>query len=367
VDGPSRAAVLLIGSACGGGSFAESGDAGVMEGRKVQVFTLANRNGLKARLTNYGAVLMELQVPDRKGRLADVVLGFDGPQGYAAGNPYFGCIAGRCANRIARGRFTLDGRDHQLSINNGPHHLHGGTSGFDKKLWEGEAGEGPDGPCVRFSLTSPDGDEGYPGTLHVRVVYVLTQGNELRIEMEAETDRPTLCNLVHHSYWNLAGHASGDVLSHELELACRRTTEVDDALIPTGRVVDVRGGPLDFTSPKPVGRDHVKAGLPLPGYDHNFVVDGADGTLRRVARLKEPRSGRVLELYSGEPGLQLYTGNFLDGSVKGKGGTWYARHAGLCLETQKFPDAIRHPEWAQPVLRPGRVYRHVMVHRFLTE
>lgn len=342
-------------------------DSGIMEGKTVRVYTLTNRNGLVAKLTNYGAILMELHVPDRNGRSADVVLGFDRPDIYAAGNPYFGATAGRCANRIARARFTLDGKEHQLTANDGVHHLHGGKRGFDKQLWEGRAGESSEGSFVEFSRTSPDGEEGYPGELKVVVTYLLTDKDELHVEMCAGSDRPTLCNLAHHTYWNLGGHGSGDVLNHELQLDCSRYTPADETLIPTGVLAPVAGTPLDFTRPKKVGRDYVKAGLPTAGYDHNFVVDSADGSVRRIARLRDPDSGRVMELYSGEPGVQLYTGNFLDGSMKGKHGVFYPRHAGLCLETQKFPDAIHHPEWPQPVLRPGRPYRHLMIHRFLRE
>jgi aldose 1-epimerase len=364
---PAAAAwALALLSGCVAGSVVVS-PGGVMEGNEVKVFTLTNRHGLIARLTEYGALLMELHVPDLYGRLDDVVLGFDTPERYAKGNPFFGCTAGRVANRIAGSRFTLDGKEHVLPANDGPHQLHGGPQGFDKKLWKGEGGTGPDGPFVRFSRLSPDGEEGYPGNLDVSVTYRLTNDDELRIEMTATTDRPTLVNLAHHTYWNLGGHDSGDVLAHELALAASRYTPADAALIPTGVIAPVAGTPFDFTRPKRVGKDIVRTGLSGPGYDHNFAVDAADGALRRVALLRDPRSGRTMELLSGEPGVQLYTGNFLDGTLKGKKGALYPRHAGLCLETQKFPDAVHHPAWVQPVLRPGEIYRHVMVHRFRTE
>jgi aldose 1-epimerase len=333
----------------------------------VRTFDLVNRRGSSVRLTDYGAIVMSLRVPDRDGRLDDVVLGFDRPETYAAGNPYFGCIAGRCANRVAGARFSLDGREHRLDANDGPHHLHGGRAGFDKKTWGALPGESPGGPFVRFTLISPDGDQGYPGELRAEVAYTLTHEDELRIEMSATSDRSTLCNLAHHGYWNLGGHASGDVLGHELRLACSRTTPVDATLIPTGELAPVAGTPFDFRAFKPLGRDIARAGLPGPGYDHNFAVDGADGSLRLVAVLRDPRSGRVMELHSGEPGVQLYTGNFLDGTMPGKRGVRYPRHAGVCLETQKFPDAAHRPDWIQPILRPGERYRHVMVHRFRVE
>lgn len=360
-------AAWLTGASCAaaaGGDRVSVVDAGMHDGRAVKVWTLRNANGMVAKLTNFGTILMELHVPDRKGVAADVVLGFDKPEDYYGGHPYFGATAGRVANRIANASFTLDGTVFPLTANNGPHSLHGGTKGFDKFVWDATSGDDDDGAWVAFRRTSPDGEEGFPGTLQATVLLRLTPRNELRVEMEATTDKPTLVNLVHHSYWNLAGHASGDVLGQELRLFCDRYTPGDATLVPKGTIEPVAGTPYDFTKPKRIGLDLAKTGGDPAGYDTNFVVDGKIGELRPVARAVDPESGRVMEVFATEPGVQLYTGNFLDGSVKGKGGAVYRKHAGFCLETQKYPDAVHHPEWPSPVLRPGQTYRHVMVHRF---
>lgn len=313
---------------------------GDVDGAPVRLFTLSN-GALTLKAMSYGCVVTELRLADG----TDVALGLRDLAAYVAGNPYFGCVAGRCANRIATGRFELDGRRHQLSINNGPHHLHGGVRGFDRRVWDGEA----DGARVRFTRISPDGEEGYPGAVRASVEYAL-EGDAFRVEMTATTDAPTLVNLAHHTYWNLAG--GGTILDHRLTIDAEGYTPVDDGLIPTGEIAPVAGTPFDFRRPKRIGDDLAK----VPGgYDHNFAFRG-------FARLEA--AGRVMELRSSEPGLQLYTGNFLDGTSKGKGGATYPKHAGLCLETQKFPDAIHRPGWISPVLRPGETYRHVMVHRF---
>ncbi len=323
----------------------------------IRAFTLSNGRGLVLRAINFGAIVTELHVPDRAGRPADVALGMKDVDAYLAGHPYFGCIAGRCANRIAEGRFAIDGRSHQLARNNGPHHLHGGVRGFDRRVWEVD---GADAGSVRFSLASPDGEEGYPGNVKAQVVYALTAQDEFRVEMTATTDAPTLLNLAQHTYWNLAGHASGSILDHVLTLDADRYTPVDATLITTGALAEVAGTPFDFRRPKRIGED---LGRVPGGYDHNYVVRGGDG-LRRAARLEDPASGRCMELFATEPGIQFYTGNFLDGTARGKTGAVYGRHAGLCLETQKFPDAANKPGWPSPLLRPGETYRHVMVHRF---
>ena len=323
----------------------------------IHAFTLSNGRGLTLRAINYGAIVTELHVPDRQGTTADVVLGMQDIRGYLAGHPYFGCTAGRCANRIADGRFLLDGRSYQVTRNNGPHHLHGGARGFDRRTWEVD---GADASSVRFSLLSPDGEEGYPGAVRAEVVYALSPEGEFLVEMKATVDAPTLVNLAHHSYWNLAGHAAGPILDHRLTLDADLYTPVDATLITTGDMADVTGTPFDFRRPKRIGDD---LGRVPGGYDHNFVVRTGDA-LRRAARLEDPASGRWMEVFTNEPGLQFYTGNFLDGSTTGKGGTVYAKHAGLCLETQKFPDAVNKPAWPSPILRPGETYRHLMVHRF---
>ena len=332
-------------------------DLGVVDGKPVRLVTLANGRGLTLKAMSYGTIVTELHVPDRQGRPADVALGLRDLDAYVAGNPYFGCTAGRCANRVRDGRFTLDGRPHQLTRNNGPHHLHGGARGFDRRVWDVEH---VDAASVRFGLTSPDGEEGYPGTVCATVTYALTAENEFQVEMTATTDTPTLVNLAHHTYWNLAGHDRGLILDHRLQVEADGHTPVDATLIPTGEVVPVEGTPFDFRRPRRIG-ESIDA---VPGgYDHNFALRPSGG-LRLAARLQDPGSGRSLEILTTEPGIQLYTGNFLDGTSKGKGGATYPRHAGLCLETQKFPDAANRPGWASPVLRPGETYRHLLVHRF---
>lgn len=333
---------------------------GEIEGRPVDLFELSCGRALQLKAMSYGAIVAELHTQDRHGRGADVVLGLRDLPAYLAGNPYFGCTAGRCANRIAEGRFSIDGRPYQLGRNNGPHHLHGGARGFDRRVWDAEAAETPDGPSVRFTLLSPDGDEGYPGAVRAQVRYTVTPANEFLVEMTATTDAPTLVNLVHHSYWNLGGHASGTILDHHLSIAADAYTPVDAGLITTGTLAPVAETPFDFRTPKKIRLDLPRV---AGGYDHNFVLRDGDG-LRPAARLEHPASGRVLEILTTEPGLQLYTGNFLDGTSKGKSGALYEQHAGLCLESQKFPDAANKPGWASPVLRPGRTYRHRMVHRF---
>jgi aldose 1-epimerase len=332
----------------------------------VHLYTLTNKNGLIVKITNYGAIVTELHVPDRTGRLADVVLGFESLDGYLAGHPYFGAIVGRVANRIGNAAFTLEGTRYTLAANDTPHHLHGGTKGWDKVVWTAKTADTADGPSIELTHVSKDGDEGYPGTVTARTVYTLTHNNELKVEMQATTDRTTLVNMAHHSYWNLDGHDSGTILDHELTLNADRYTP-GTPMVPDGRVLAAAGTPFDFTSAKRVGRDLEKAGGKPTGYDHNFVVNGEPNQLRLVARLKDPKSGRVMTVAADQPGVQFYSGNFLDGSHKGKGAT-YVQYAGLCLETQKFPNAINIPEWQdQVILRPGQPYRHVMVHTFSTE
>lgn len=330
------------------------------------MYTLKNTSGMVAKITNYGAILMELDVPDRSGKPVDVVLGFDKVEDYFGDHPAFGATVGRVANRIANGTFTLDGKDYTLAKNNGPHTLHGGVKGFDKHVWDATSGQGEDGAWVTLSRTSPDGEEGFPGTLKATVTYRLTRKNELVIEMTATTDRPTLVNLANHTYWNLGGHASGDVLGQTLQLSCDRYTPNDVTTVPKGTIEEVAGTPFDFTKPKKIGQDVARMGGDPPGYDGNFVVNGEAGALRPVARAEDATTGIVMELSATEPGVQLYTANYLNGTIKGKGGAVYARHGGFCLETQKYPDAIHHPAWPSPILRPGETYRHVMVHRFST-
>jgi aldose 1-epimerase len=328
-------------------------------GVEVARFTLVNRRGSRARVMTLGATLTELQLRDRHGAPGDVVLGFDVPGHYESERVYFGCTTGRVTSRIAGARFRLDGALHVLARNDGANHLHGGRVGFDRVVWEAREVARAEGPAVCFAYSSPDGEEGYPGLLYVEVTYVLTHADELRIEYTARSDAPTPVSLSNHSYFNLA--CGGDVLAHELRIHASRTTETDAARIPTGRMLPVAGTPLDFTAAKPIGRDIGR----LPGgYDHNYVLDGADaGRLVRAACLYEPASGRRLELFTSEPCVQLYTANAL-GPLSGKRGAVYARHAGVCLEAQRFPDAVNRPEFASAVLRPGETYRQLTVYAF---
>jgi aldose 1-epimerase len=338
---------------------------GSVEGRPVSLYTLTNTNGLVLKVATYGTTVTELHVPDKSGKMADVVAGFENLAGYIKGTQYFGATVGRVANRIKNGQFSLEGKTYKLAINNPPNHLHGGKRGFDKVVWDAESRESADGPSVQFAYVSKDGEEGYPGTLTAHVIYTLTNKNEFRVEMEATTDKPTIVNLAHHSYWNLAGYDSGSILDQELTLYADHYTPGEP--LPDGKVRSVKGTPFDFTVAKPIGKDLDAVGGKPVGYDHNYVVDGDAHTLRPVARLRDPKSGRVMTLEGDQPGVQFYSGNFLDGSLTGKGAT-YSQHAALCLETQKFPNSINVPAWKHEViLKPGQTYKHVMVHRFSTE
>lgn len=330
-------------------------------GEAVHLFTLTNRHGLVAKVASYGTILTELLVPDRQGRLGDVVLGFDNLDAYLKGHPYFGCTTGRVANRIAHGRFTLEGKTYSLAVNNGPNHLHGGLKGFDKVVWKARP---LPGAAVAFRHTSPDGEEGYPGALATTVVVALTDENALRIDYTARTDAPTILNLTNHSYFNLAGR--GTIHRHKLTLAADFYTPPDADSIPTGEILRAQGTPLDFTKPAALGARFDELATKPVGYDHNFVLRGGGRDLAFAARVEEPRSGRVMEVWTTEPGVQLYTANWLDGSLIGKGGTAYVQHAGLCLETQHFPDSINQPHFPTVILRPGQTWRSTTVHRFST-
>jgi aldose 1-epimerase len=324
------------------------------DGTGVSLITMTNAQGLSASVTNYGGILVSLLAPDRDGRMADVVLGFDSLEQYETENaPHFGAICGRCANRIAGGRFTLDGVDYQLARNAGPNALHGGLKGFDKVVWQADTSANE----VVLRYTSGDGEEGYPGNLDCQVSYALTDENELVIRYLATTDKPTVVNLTNHSYFNLSGGASADVRNHVLSIAASQYTPVDDDLIPTGQLAAVAGTPLDFTRPRQIGERLDEAG----GYDHNFVLDDPHDDY--VIRVEEPTSGRVLGMRTTEPGVQLYTANFLDGKP-GKRGAVYDRWAGFCLEAQHFPDAVHHPEFPSTVLRPGETYVQETAYRF---
>jgi aldose 1-epimerase len=344
----------------------ESSPFGQLDGHLVELYKLTNARGHALAVTTYGATLTSLQVPDRAGRLADVVLGFESLEGYVAHDAYFGATVGRVANRIRDAQFTLDGERHQLAANNGRHHLHGGRRGWDRAVWSAVPVATPEGPSVEFSHVSPEGDEGYPGEVRASVRYLWTNDDVFQLDFRAETTRPTLVNLAHHSYWNLGGYDTGDILKHEVTLEADEFTPGDPA-VPTGEVRAVAGTVFDFRRPKPVGRDVEEAGTDPRGFDHNWIVRGAPRELRRVARVYDPGSGRVLELEADAPGVQFYSANFLDGSFVGKGQR-YQRHAGLCLETQAFPNAINVPAWKdQVILRPGQVYQHRMQHRFSSQ
>ncbi|AHG92407.1 Aldose 1-epimerase (plasmid) [Gemmatirosa kalamazoonensis] len=329
-------------------------------GEAVDRYTITNARGTAATVTTYGATLTELWVPDRDRRRADVVLGFDRLDDYVASGYYMGATLGRVANRIAGAHFTLDGRDYALAANRPPHHLHGGARGFDKRVWRAR----PVDHGVAFSYTSADGEEGYPGTLDVTVAYTLGDDDALRLDYTATADRATPVNLTNHSFFNLAGAGSATVLDHVLTLHASRYTPVDAALIPTGALAAVAGTPLDFARPHRIGERIGAYDGATNGYDHNFVIDSADGTLRLAARVEEPASGRAMEVWTTEPGVQLFTGNRFDGSLTGVGGIVLQRHAGFSLETQHFPDAIHHSEFPSIVLRPGETFRSTTIYRF---
>lgn len=337
------------------------------DGAEASLFTLQGSGPLRVAITDFGGAIVSLWVPDRGGELADVVLGYDSLAGYRAGKSFFGGIIGRFGNRIRDGRFTLDGIEYSLPRNNGPHHLHGGPNGFDRLLWKATTSEGP---ALTLRRTSPDGEEGYPGNLRVEVTYSLGGADTLRIEYRAETDKPTPVNLTNHAYFNLAGHDSGSILDHELMLPASRTTVVDAGLIPTGEIADVAGTPFDFREPRRVG-DRIEAADEQlqfgPGYDHNFILDRDGDRLALAARIRDPRSGRVMEVLTTEPAIQFYAGNFLDGSEIGKGGHAYQRRTGFCLETQHFPDSPNQPSFPSTILRPGEVYRSTTLYRFTAE
>jgi aldose 1-epimerase len=338
-------------------------------GESVDRVTLRNPAGIELDIITYGATITRLLTPDRDGESADIVLGHHHLQSYLMGTPYFGAIVGRYGNRIASGRFTLEGTEHVLAVNNGPNHLHGGLIGFDKVVWTAEPYSNETEAGVVLSYVSQDGEEGYPGKLSVQVTYALTAGGDLRIDYEATTDAPTIVNLTHHGYWNLAGHGAGNILDHELTLQAGHFTPVDETLIPTGELRPVEDTPFDFREPTAIGARIEADDEQLVfggGYDHNFVLDGwnGDGALRSAAVLHDPVSGRKMEVLTTEPGIQFYSGNFLDGSDLGKEGVVYEPRTGLCLETQHFPNSPNQPDFPSTVLRPGETYRSTTVYRF---
>ena len=337
------------------------------EGVSVDRYTLKNRHGVVAKVMTYGATLTELHVPDRSGRVADITLGFDRLEPYLKGHPFFGSTAGRVANRIARGKFSLNGQTYTLAVNNGPNHLHGGIKGFDKRVWSATTRVSEGLGAVEMIYRSLDGEEGYPGNLDVKVTYTLTQHDELRIDYEARTDKDTPVNLTNHAYYNLAGPGGGDMTNHELMINADRFTPVDDTSILTGEIRSVKGTVMDFTTPTKIGARIEQVGGEPGGYDHNYVLNKASAAdLTLAARVHEPGSGRVMEVWTTEPGVQLYTGNFLDGSLVGKGGQRYSKRYGFCLECQHYPDSINRSSFPSVVLKPGQVYRQTTVHKFST-
>jgi aldose 1-epimerase len=340
---------------------------GSADGQNVDLYTLKNRNGAEAKIMNYGGIVVSLKVPDRNKKFDDVVLGFNDLASYLKGHPYFGAAVGRYGNRIAKGRFSLNGVEYKLAVNNGENHLHGGIKGFDKVVWTAQEQKSAAGPAVKLTYLSKDGEEGYPGNLSVTIVYTLTNNNELRIDYTATTDKDTVLNLTHHSYFNLAGEGNGDILNHQLMLNASRFTPTDAGSIPTGELRSVTGTPFDFLKPTAIGArinqdyEQLKLGN---GYDHNYVVNGRMGTLRRAARVSEPTTGRVMEVWTTEPGVQLYTGNFLDGTLTGKSGKIYQRRYGFCLETQHYPDSPNHPTFPTTTLKKGATFHSTTVYRF---
>jgi aldose 1-epimerase len=338
----------------------------------VDLYTLTNSHQMEVKIMTYGGIIQSVKVPDRSGHVANVVLGFDNLADYVAKSPYFGCITGRYANRIALGKFTLDGVTYQLPINNPPNSLHGGTIGFDKHIWAATVIQNPDSVGLKLTFTSPDGDQGYPGTLKAEVDYLLTERNQIKIDYRATTDKPTVVNLTNHSYWNLAGEGSGSIERHDLRLNASHYTPVDPTLIPTGSIDSVLGTPMDFTKSTPIGA-RIRDGFPQlvigRGYDHNYVLDrhgSHDTSLILAARVHEPTSDRILDIYTTEPGIQFYSGNFLDGTLVGTSGRMYRQGDGFALETQHYPDSPNQPSFPSTVLRPGQVYTSETIYQLST-
>ena len=334
---------------------------GTVDGKQVFEFTLTNKNGVEVKILNYGGLVTQLLVPDKQGNFDDVVLGYDSLQDYIKDTPYFGAIVGRYGNRIAKGQFTIDGQTYKLALNNGPNHLHGGIKGFDKIVWDAEDFIKPEAAGVILTHLSPDNEEGYPGNLKAKITYTLTNDNELKIDYEAETDKSTVINLTHHSYFNLKGQGNGNILGHHMQILADRFTPVDATLIPTGELKDVQSTPMDFRKPAAIGSriEQVEG-----GYDHNFVLNNTDGKMRLVAKVTEPKTGRTMGVFTDQPGIQFYSGNFLDGSNIGKGGKPYLKHFGFCLETQHFPDSPNQANFPSTLLKPGETYKTQTIYRF---
>jgi aldose 1-epimerase len=340
---------------------------GMVDGKQVSIYYMTNANGMRADISDYGAIVRSLSVPDRNGKLEDVVLGYGSVREYQEDSPYFGAIVGRYGNRIAKGRFTLDGVEYKLAVNNDTNHLHGGLKGFDKVIWKAEPSMDAEGVHLKLTYVSKDGEEGYPGTLTATVTYTLSNNNELKINYEATTDKATPINLTYHGYWNLAGQGKGNILDHELMLNADRYTPIDPTSIPTGELPPVKGTPFDFTTPHKIGErinaddEQLRNGK---GYDHNFVLNKQGNEMSLCARVYEATSGRVMEVLTTEPGVQFYSGNFLDGHNIGKEGKAYKHRYGFCLETQHFPDSPNHPQFPSTILKPGEKYATQTVYKF---
>ena len=337
------------------------------DGEKVDAYTLTSPTGSSVTILNYGGTITELKVPDLRGKISDVTLGLDSIEKYETQSPYFGAIIGRVGNRIAKGRFTLNGVEYKLAVNNGENHLHGGIKGFDKVIWAGNELKMKTGPALVLDYISNDGEEGYPGKLTVRVIYTLTNNNELKIDYSATTDKDTVINLTHHSYFNLAGEGNGDILNTRVTINADRFVPTDAGSIPLGELRKVSGTPFDFLTPHAIGErinqddEQIKFGS---GYDHTWVINGRPGVMRFAATAYEPTSGRVMQVWTTEPGMQFYTGNFLDGTLTGKAGKLYPRRSGFCFETQHYPDSPNHPSFPTTTLKKGTTYRSTTIYRF---
>jgi aldose 1-epimerase len=340
----------------------------IPDGTPVEIYTLCNGRGMEARIMTYGGIVQSLRVPDKNGKFDDVVLGYDNLEGYLTNNsPYFGALIGRYGNRIGGAKFTLEGKTFTLAANNGPNSLHGGVKGFDKVVWQARSWITPDGPALELSYVSKDGEEGFPGNLKVTALYTLGDSNELRLNFTATTDQPTVCNLTHHSYFNLRGQGNGDILGHEVYINSDKTTAVDKELITTGKFAPVDGTPFDFRKSTAIGARINDADQQLqygPGYDHNWVINKLMAQPGLQARVYEPTTGRVMEVWSTEPGLQFYAGNFLDGTITGKGGNVYQRRTGFCMEPQHYPDSPNKPMFPTTELKPGETYQNIIIYRF---
>jgi aldose 1-epimerase len=333
------------------------------DGTEIESYTLYNSRGASAKVITYGATLAELFMPDRHGKMGDVVLGFDDLEGYLGQHPYFGGTIGRYGNRIAKGKFTLDGKEYQLALNNGPNSLHGGQIGFNRRVWKAEELKEKDGAAVRFSYLSKDGEENYPGNLKVSVTYTLTNTDELKLQYSAETDKDTVLNLTNHSYFNLSGTDKGTILKYILYINADRYTPVDSTLIPTGKIESVVGTPLDFLKTTEIGA-HIGEIKDIGGYDHNYVLNGKAGTLRVAAKVTDPESGREIEVLTTQPGVQFYSAIGLNGSIKGKDGVAYEKYGAICLETQHFPDSPNHPNFPSTELKPGEHFHSETIYKF---